>query len=87
VVHSDGKISLDDRPIIEEGAGITTSINVGDTPFELYRYTLIGLHGPSYGYIASASVPGAHARRAAAHILFGPGAGGIEQVEPVRGPR
>jgi hypothetical protein len=87
VIYPDGRIAIDDRPIIEEGSDITTRIDVGDDPYDLYRYTVIGVHGPVYGYIASPNVPSAQERRVAARILFGPSAFGVERVEPVRGTR
>lgn len=85
VAFPDGRIALDDRLIIEEGADITTTIDVGDDCYDLYRYTLTGVGGVAYGYIAALAPPDAHTRRLAAQILFGPRAFGVERVEQVRG--
>jgi hypothetical protein len=83
VISADGQIRRYHDPIPITGEGAPAFMHVNGAPYELYRYSLFGFGGRTYGFIASLEPPTKEECDQVAAELFGPKTAGVFQLERV----
>jgi hypothetical protein len=85
VISPNGRFTRHANPVLPPGEGAPSILNIDGQVYDLYRYTLYGITGRVYGFVAAKTPPTSEEREVLALELFGPKPFGILRLERVDG--